>query len=63
MTARKPKRGRPPKPAGECAGELLRLRIPAGELVAIRRAARKSGAASLSAFVRDTLADAIQRPD
>jgi hypothetical protein len=55
MSARKPKRGRPPKPAGECAEEWLRLRIPSAELVAIHRAARKAGAASVSAFVRETM--------
>ncbi len=51
---KKPERGRPPKPAGECADELLRVRIPSAELVAIKRAA-KAARKTLSAYVRETM--------
>ena len=59
MTTRKPKRGRPVKAKQDRAALWLRLRVTASELRDIRAAAKRAGS-TLSAFVRETLANSIR---
>jgi uncharacterized protein (DUF1778 family) len=54
MKTPKPKRGRPPKAPGETSAALLRLRLPAAELQAIKRAA-KAAKQTLTTYVRQKL--------
>ena len=51
------KRGRPPKPDGESADQVLQLRLTAAEKAAWREAAERAGL-SISAWIKDRLGKA-----
>ena len=60
MTRTENKRGRPPKPAGEKAGEVFQIRLTADDKASWREAAERADL-PLAAWIRDRLNKAAKR--
>ena len=60
VTAKKPKRGRPPLPKGEAKAKYVPVRLSDADVKAFTKAMKKSDHKTLSGWIRYTLKKAVE---